>query len=224
MVKLHPKRSLARVIWTGQSRLLEMFAAASFRSVPLPFGAAQAVALPDRGDVLVDTAVTAGQLQVLEKMVDEAESIDGDLAEIGSYRGATTVALAARTSKTFYAVDPFIGYGGSEDDFRTFQSRTSGMRNIVHIRESSGTASAKFGPNSLSAVFVDAVHDFSNSWFDFLAWSGKVRGGGFVALHDVDDHAGVRFTAKQILSQFQNYEVWGYCPNLLVLRKIEDGL
>lgn len=219
-VKLHSKRSLPRMIWTGQSRLLEMFAVASFQSAPLPFGAAQAVTLPDRGDALTDTAVTAGQLHILERMVDEAESVDGDLAEIGSYRGVTTAALAARTSKIVYAVDPFSGYGAGEDDFKTFRSRTRELRNIIHIRESSGAASARFEPSSLSAVFVDAVHDFSNSWFDFLAWSGKVREGGFVALHDVDDHPGVRFTAKQILSQFHDYEVWGYCPNLLVLRKI----
>ena len=33
------------------------------------------------------------------------------MAEVGSYRGVTTVKLADITEKRIFAVDPFIGYG-----------------------------------------------------------------------------------------------------------------
>jgi predicted O-methyltransferase YrrM len=218
-IKTLSKASPLRIVWTAESRLLESLARARFRASPLPFGPGAVVTMKERGDVRQDTAVTVNQLALLQLMVDRLADIDGHVAEIGSYRGVTTLDLAARTTKTVCAIDPFVGYGGHEEDYQRFRSRTGGAANIVHLREPSGAASSKFAPDSLSMVFIDAIHDVSNSWYDFVVWSGKVRPGGLIALHDVDDHPGVRFTAQRVTAKTARYSVWGYCPNLLVLQK-----
>ena len=146
--------------------------------------------------------------------------ISGEVVEIGCYRGVTTASLAAVTSKVIFAIDPFIGYGGSERDYEIFLDRTKVLKNICHIREPSGTAAKQFASNSVSFVFIDAIHDVSNSWFDFVTWSRKVAPGGLIALHDVDDYPGVAMTCRRIVSRGLPFEVWGYCPNLIVWRKL----
>jgi len=218
-VKHYSKASPARWTWTTQSRLLQLIAEISYKLSPLPFGLGSHVTLQDRGGPLSDTAVTTGQLELLIRALEHVKPLYGDIAEVGAYRGATTIELAARTAKVVYAIDPFIGYGGSEEDFFRFRVRTNSLANVIHLRETSGAGNARFKPQSLSMVFVDAVHDVSNSWYDFLIWSEKVISGGLIALHDVDDHAGVRFTARRVMANNPKYTVWGYCPNLLVLEK-----
>ena len=53
------------------------------------------------------------------------------VVEVGAYRGETTRCLARATSRTLVAVDPFIGYGGAESEYRHFQDRIAGMGNVV---------------------------------------------------------------------------------------------
>ena len=134
--------------------------------------------------------------------------VSGDVVEVGCYRGVTTASLAAVSSKVILAIDPFIGYGGSKRDYEIFLDRTKGVKNICHIREPSGAAAKRFGNNSVSFVFVDAIHDVSNSWFDFVTWSCRVVPGGLIALHDVDDHAGVAITRRRVLSHGLPFEIW----------------
>lgn len=218
-VKLYSKGAPPRLIWTLQSRLLQSIATLSHRPSRLPFGPGSRITLQDRGELLADTAVTSGQLEVLVQALKHVQKLNRDMVEIGAYRGATTVEFATRTNMCVYAVDPFIGYGGSDDDFMRFQARVKGYRNVIHIKQTSGSAAASFLKNSLSLVFLDAVHDVSNSWYDFCVWSEKVSVGGLIALHDVDDHPGARFAARRVIKCLQQYTVWGYCPNLLVLEK-----
>jgi hypothetical protein len=56
-----------------------------------------------------------------------------------------------------------------------------------------------------------------------VAWSRSLADGGIVALHDVDDHPGVGFTARHILKSGSPFRIWGYCPNILILKKVEKA-
>lgn len=69
-------------------------------------------------------------------------------------------------------------------------------------------------------VFIDAVHDFSNTWFDFHIWAALVKSGGLIALHDVDDFPGTNLACRKILTKSNQYSLWGYCPNLAIVEKV----
>jgi predicted O-methyltransferase YrrM len=219
-VKAYPKHSLLRIAWTAQSRLRQLQARRTHRLVGDWIDPLSGVEIiRHRGAELTDTAVTAGQMTLLKRALAAANDVAGDVVEVGCYRGVTTAELAAATSKMVFAVDPFIGYGGSERDFTLFKRRVSSLTNIKHIRATSGEAAKTFNAGALSFAFIDAVHDVSNSWFDFAAWSPKIVQNGLVAMHDVDDHPGVGYTLKRILRGDLPYQLWGYCPNLAILRK-----
>ncbi|MBO0800150.1 MAG: class I SAM-dependent methyltransferase [Blastocatellia bacterium] len=219
-IKAYPKHSLLRMAWTAQSRLRELQARRGHRLVGDWINPSTGVEIiHDRGAELAETAVTSGQMALLKRALAAVRNVAGDVVEVGCYRGVTTAELAAATSKTVFAVDPFIGYGGSEREFILFKQRVSGIPTIRHVRATSGEAARTFDAGSLSFAFIDAVHDVSNSWFDFAAWSPKIARNGLVAMHDVDDHPGVGYTLKRILRGDLPYQLWGYCPNLAVLRK-----
>lgn len=215
-----PKTSLKRILWTGQSRALDIIARVSRK--PLD-NIIETSCLEwysrDRGVVLTDTAVTSMQVDYLCKAVDEVQSIDGPIIEVGSFRGVTTVALASRSTKTVYAIDPFIGYGGSKSDFDKFKERVSNVENISHVMMTSGSALKYLDGVKASLIFVDAIHDVSNSWFDIMGWTRMLSPGGMLAMHDVDDHAGSAFTARRFLKKYEQFTPWAYCPNMLIARR-----
>jgi predicted O-methyltransferase YrrM len=219
-IKTLSKVSPWRILWTVQSRALQKLAKSSYarniaaiRNLEIPHR------LRERGAGIPGTAVTTFQRDLLLQALAACEPIEGRVAEIGSYRGVTTGALARATRKEVCAIDPFIGYGGAKGDFEAFLQASSGLANIRHIRKTSGDASGDFSPGSIALIFIDGVHDFSNSWFDYSAWSGKIARGGLMAFHDVDDHAGVTLTCRKICGD-KDFKPWGYCPNLIIFERL----
>jgi predicted O-methyltransferase YrrM len=219
-LKALPKLSPKRLVWTTQSRMLELIS----KLMHEPMGRVLNTALlqyydDDRGGVLTDTAVTSKQVDFLCRAAEATENIDGDIFEIGSYRGVSTRRMAECSEKIVYAVDPFIGYGGAEDDFEIFRKRTSNLSNVHHLRKTSGEAFQEMAEVNASLVFIDAIHDVSNSWFDVLSWSKIVLPGGMLAMHDVDDHSGSGLTARRFVKRNRNFVPWAYCPNLLIVQR-----
>lgn len=219
-LKSYSKWSPTRAIWTLQSRVLQKISAAKHQPMHdiLPQKEMAHFSL-ERGDELEDTAVTSGQIALLEAGTRETEGIASDIAEVGSYRGVSTLRIAQLTSRKIHAVDPFVGYGGVDKDLEVFRQRTGKQANITHHRLTSGQAMDKFAPDSLSFIFVDAIHDVSNSWFDITHWSRRIKVNGILAMHDVDDHSGSNMSARRFMEQNANFHPWAYCPNILLLKR-----
>jgi predicted O-methyltransferase YrrM len=173
------------------------------------------------GETLEETSVTKGQQELLFRALDRTVKMPEAIAEIGAWRGITTAALAERTTKRVYAVDPHKKdeFPGINEAFDAFSKRTSQFSNIVHVRHTSGEAARELSKTPLSLVFVDAMHDYINTWFDFCAWSELLVPGGIIVLHDVDDHVGTNLACRKIL-RLKNYRAWGYCPNIVAFEKI----
>jgi predicted O-methyltransferase YrrM len=174
----------------------------------------------DRGAVLENTAVTANQLDLLLKAVAETESLGGSIAEIGCYFGSTTRTMAQRTARQIFAVDPYSGWDGADAAFVKFSAATAGLPNVKHLRQSSGAGAQALAGQPLNLVFIDAVHDYLNTWYDFIVWSELVVPGGLVAFHDVDDWRGTNVACQKILERRKDFVAWGYCPNLVIFRKV----
>lgn len=174
----------------------------------------------DTGIAVLDTALTATKISLLLDAVNESNEFFEPIVEIGSYRGATTSALAATTKRDVYAVDPYIGYGGNDADEHIFNQRTAQHPNIKHLRSTSGQALGDLRCQSVSMVFIDAVNDFANSWFNCLAWMRRVRQGGFLAVNQIDEWPGPNLTCRRLLRLNNVIMPWGYCRDLIVFKKL----
>jgi predicted O-methyltransferase YrrM len=174
--------------------------------------------IPERGASLEDTSVTEGQREVLLRALKQTENIKLPVVEIGAWHGVTTVALAKMTNRLVYAVDPYKDVTGDENDMHIMQERIRGLTNVKHIRLSSGEAVKMLEHQRFSLVFVDAIHDYLNTWFDFRAWGALVAKEGMMAFHDVDEFPGTNLACRRILKR-KGFVPWGYCPNIVVFRR-----
>jgi len=177
------------------------------------------VHLKDRGTAQTDTAVTTGRRDLLLRALAHTEKFREPVAEVGSWRGVTTAALAGGTSRTVYAVDPYNGYVACDQDMELMLQRTKNFPNRKQVRMGSGPAALSLSQERFSLIFIDAIHDYMNTWFDFHIWGRQLIPGGLFAFHDVDDHAGSNLACRRI-NRVPGYKAWGYCPNLVVFEKL----
>ncbi len=215
--KCHPRR----LVFTGYYRAADFFGRLTFKEISQCIDLrALEHSYPDRGGALADTALTTTKTSLLLDAVSASESLWGPIVEIGSYRGATTCAFAAATQRRVYAVDPFIGYGGSQRDEQIFQNRILQHPNISHLRLTSGEAVARPECQRVSLVFIDAVNDYANFWFNCNVWMQRVQPGGFLAVNQVDEWSGPNLACRRLLRLDDKIAPWGYCQDLIVFRKL----
>jgi predicted O-methyltransferase YrrM len=211
--KWHPFRLFPTLAW----RLVEVEARVLFERYRLPMK--ECIELPELDDYDgSDTAVTEEQARYLLGVVHETEAMkDTVIVEIGSFRGATTRLFARASKRTVIAVDPFIGYGGSAEDYAVFQRNTCDLANLIHVAKTSGQAVANWTLGAISLLFIDAVHDWANTRFDLHAWSKYVGDGGLVVLHDTDSRhwAGTRKAAFEFA---RSCGLFAHTEGLAILR------
>ena len=132
--------------------------------------------------------------------------------------GVTTRELATRTGRQIFAIDPFMGYGGAEADLEFFKSRVADQPHVTHLRKTSGAAARDWPHGRISFVFIDAVHDYANTWFDAQTWGSVVQPGGFIDFHEIDSwwYVGTHFAAARF---GRGHEVFRRVEGLVIFRK-----
>lgn len=211
MSKINP----SRILLTAGFRALDWAAKIAFPFV----GTWEKEALsPVEGYSQADTAVVPEQMGALLEALNASEEGGGVIVEICSYRGVTTRELATRTGRQIFAIDPFMGYGGAEADLEFFKSRVADQPHVTHLRKTSGAAARDWSHGRISFVFIDAVHDYANTWFDAQTWGSMVQPGGFIAFHDIDSwrYAGTHFAAARF---GRGHEVFRRVEGLVIFRK-----
>lgn len=217
-VKRWPKYHPIRLSYTAWARLRERLAASRFDECALPVKQIAAPVASAAAD-WSNTSVTPLQLGQLLAAVEATEGLASTvIVEVGAFRGATTRVLATRSRRRIVVVDPYRGYGGSEEDLALFRSATADLSNVVHKRQTSGDAVRAWDQTQVGLVFIDAVHDYVNTTFDIGAWSPLLVPGGVVALHDTDarEFAGTRVAAFEAS---RHLELFAHVDGLVVLRK-----
>lgn len=212
--KVHP----LRLAYTAYARSKEFVARAMFQRYALPDRPLEGVTSETSPGE--DTAVTAYQAAHLLACLRETEHLIGTaIVEVGAYRGVITEMLARNTKRKVYAVDPYIGYGGTSPDREAMVNRTRGLQNVVPVRATSGEAVREWNAEGLSLVFIDAVHDYVNTRFDSRSWGRLLVPGGLLAFHDVDNKAfaGTRKAAFECLQE--GFTLHTHVYDLAVFRK-----
>ena len=135
------------------------------------------------------------------------------IAEIGSWTGRSTLALAMNTKGVVWAVDTWLGAHGDLDDivaikgkewaFNQFRHNLRFCPNVYVKRMTSLSASVQFEPASLDFVFIDAAHDYASVANDIKAWSPLLIRGGLLCGHDYCDSRwpGVRQAVDELVPE-----------------------
>jgi predicted O-methyltransferase YrrM len=123
--------------------------------------------------------------------------VAGEVVEIGSYKGRSTVRLATALKTTgekkLHACDPFTAPGIPGQDLKTddavyaeFQKnlKTCEVADRVIVHRQLSTDLARDWRAPVRLLWVDGDHSYAGTTADFDAWSHFVPPGGFIAFHD----------------------------------------
>lgn len=119
---------------------------------------------------------------------------NGRVAEIGTHKGRSTIALAlgieARGDGSVVAIDPFDAtIDGETGDRRLKQfyenlTRAGVSHRVVLKRGFSHHVSETVAPSSLDVLFVDGSHEYGDVLQDIDDWTPKMVDGGLILFND----------------------------------------
>lgn len=120
----------------------------------------------------------------------------GVIVEIGSWKGKSTIWLAAGSqagaNSSVYAIDHHTGSAehrskfGKIWTFDEFQSNIekSGFNAVVKPIVKTSVEAARVFDRPIELLFIDGGHDYASVMQDFQSWYPKVVEGGVIAFHD----------------------------------------
>lgn len=219
VIKQYSKKHPRRLTFTAKARVIEQLARWKFKKYELPEKLISNLHSAPAAD-WSNTAVTDFQIQHLLYGLSLTESLPNTVVvEVGPYRGVTTRLLAQATSRKLIAVDPFMGYGASEEDYNYFRRNISDLTNVIHERKCSGEAVRTWTHGAIGMVFIDAVHDYVNTAFDIEAWLPLIIEGGVLAMHDTD-YPWFAGTRKAAFEASLKTTLLAHPHNLVLLQKL----
>lgn len=157
-------------------------------------------------------------------------TVKGDIVEVGSACGGTTIVLMAAAQekgKMVYSVDPYpkefegIALEYTEGIMQDFETKfktnilESNWNNIIQYRERLKDCIQKI-PNGLSVAFIDSCHELSYVLEDIALIEKKMAAGGRIYLHDIfweigqvsKTQAGGLYNVIDIIKQRKNVEIF----------------
>lgn len=128
---------------------------------------------------------TIAEQNTLAKYAKEASIA----VEIGVYEGVNTVLLAREILPTgvLYGIDPFFkGKLGIcyHEKIAKLQIKRQGLRSKVQFIPKLSFDAVNDLPNSIDFIFIDGDHSLEGIEKDWNLYSGRVKQGGIIALHD----------------------------------------
>jgi hypothetical protein len=173
------------------------------------------------------TYVEQTALLHLPTLVDH---LDGEIIEIGSYKGKSTTALAlgskwiSKRKRPIYAIDPFIPNGEYQDQyFNDFQQnilRSQIVNYVIPIREYSQEA-IHVCPMRIAALFVDGNQSYTNINKDIELYAPRIVKGGMIAFHDYTIYQDVKRAVNELCDRKEFVLVCDY-DSLRLIRKIKQ--
>jgi predicted O-methyltransferase YrrM len=170
------------------------------------------------------------------RLWEAARAVDGpgQIVEIGSFRGRSTIllGLAAAEAVKVVAIDP---HGGGDRgpreitadaqrgdaDHRAFLANlaragvTTGVR---HVRLTSRDALDEV-PGPIDMLYVDGAHRYEPARADIQEWGARVRPGGTMFVHDAYNAVGVMLAQLRLLFGSTEWRYMGRTRSLAEYRR-----
>ncbi|MEP7117191.1 MAG: class I SAM-dependent methyltransferase [Acidobacteriota bacterium] len=152
----------------------------------------------------------------------------GAIVEIGSWKGRSTIVLAAGSKAgsgtVVCAVDPYVGIPsrGLTSSVAEFQANidAAGVAALVrpYVQHSAEVARAFGEPVEL--VYIDGAHDHAAVLDDFRHWFPKVIDGGTMAFHDTVGYAGPRRVVRDHVYRSRQFRRVRFADSLTYAEKV----
>jgi predicted O-methyltransferase YrrM len=158
----------------------------------------------------------------------------GRIAEIGSFRGRSTIVLAkaARDDVEIVAIDP---HGGADRgpneydpdralgdaDHATFHGnleRAGVQRRVRHVRRPSQEALGDVAA-PIDLLYIDGAHRYRFAKPDIERWGPRVRDGGTLLIHDSYNAVGVMLAQIRLLFLSSHFRYVGRSGSLAEYRR-----
>jgi predicted O-methyltransferase YrrM len=186
----------------------------------------------------VEGWLTAEQAAVLAGVAGTCPA-DGTIVEIGSFRGLSTIVLAAHAPNgvAVVAIDPHAGNdrGPGEIEGYTAEAATdreafernlvaAGVRHRVrHVSARSVDAHGAVN-GDIDVLYVDGAHRYAPARTDLRDWGRRVRTGGTLLVHDAFSSVGVTAAIMRELVFGGRFRYVGRCRSLAEYRAdLEPG-
>jgi predicted O-methyltransferase YrrM len=135
------------------------------------------------------------------------------IAELGSWKGRSTLAMAENTTGVVFAIDVWednplapTGQGMRGSIFPEFQHNTRNQYNICPVVLDTNTASSVMRRAGIrfDMIFIDACHDFEAVRQDILQWLPLLSRSGVLCGHDFfGDYPGVAQAVKLLIPKYR---------------------
>ncbi len=180
----------------------------------------------------VDGWLTEAQAEVLYEAARSCPP-RGRIVEIGSFRGRSTIVLAAAapSSAEIVAVDPHAGtdrgpreISGFEDAAREDRERfeenlaAAGVRERVRHLSLTSDDALDAVRGSVDVLFVDGAHRYRTARADLRRWGDRVAPGGTMLVHDGFSSVGVTAAIVRELLWSRRFRYDGRTGSLAVYR------
>ena len=156
------------------------------------------------------------------------DHLDGEIVEIGSFKGKSTVALGlgskwiSERKRTVFAIDPFISNGNYHEYFNAFQHNILNFRlaNYVSAIKNFSHEAIKYCPERISALFIDGDHSYLGVKRDIELYAPRVVLGGYIAFHDYTVYPDIRRAVDELCESREYVLVCDY-DSLRLIRKLK---
>jgi MMP 1-O-methyltransferase len=143
----------------------------------------------------IDGWLTPGESNLLYSLAKKTAG-QGRIVEIGSWKGRSTICLAAGAKEAgrgkIIAIDPFIGsseHQRQDPDVNTLAEfktniANAGIAEMVEPKVMTSREAAAAFTEPVELCFIDGAHEYEFVKEDYDLWFPKIVEGGVVAFHD----------------------------------------
>ena len=154
-------------------------------------------------------------VKLLGYLALECKDLDGDILEIGVWKGKSLALMDRLSSKStkIFGIDP-CEVAGQEFELREFLNRLVPEAKIIIDFSEKALLNFKDLTNKIKILHIDGGHFEKNVWSDFLLYSKFVISRGYIVFDDYNDHfhsPEVKLAVDGMLNKnlFNDFEILG---------------
>jgi predicted O-methyltransferase YrrM len=156
------------------------------------------------------------EMVCLSSLTLATNHLKGDIVEIGSYQGKSTITIAKNTRKKVHAIDPYVMCTSKaiKNNIKRFKAD-----NVRLYEDYSGNVSEHFINKKIAFLFIDGDHSYEGCKQDILLYQNNIVQGGYIAFHDAAYFSGVFKSIKDTIMASDDYSSYAIVGSIVFAKK-----